>query len=607
MAGIDDNAIYCPTTYVDDVEAVDRHADSSGSSPKGEVLQELDSTGEAFTRVELDIAFSSEKLVNLSLLMIHVATKESDFETFASEQENDSLECTLEFDLLSGILESEAREFDNFLADIQSEIVNAHVIISSCENLGEAFVEMEEKLLDFEESLKQSQSQVSEMRQQSAEFRKTLLSYCGEASGNCDKGVDVLQNGQFSNVYAKIKIQTAEQQRRILRMLEKSLARELDLEKRLTESRLVEDGLKLRLKSSEEEVICAEEELAVIWGSLLQADNAAEVMMGASKELITQLQICQFNLNGFAQREVELKSQLQGCKEQINTKEIAMQKLQSCSAEIHDRILRQTNCLKAILINGEDELVVPDSEASTLEEEGSLEKQHMASSLDDSTRQHYMLCSDLSELDKAIEDLKERYFETVSKVEIAESKCKLLTEANEKLDKELCLHRENGITSDKVILLERRLRDSDIQLQHMVASSEASQEKQNMLYSTVADMENVIEDLKLKVSKAELWAEGAEEKCMRLSKSNADLNEDVRFLRTRVESLETCLHQAEKTKMESARGINLRTKVITELVMQLAIERERLYNKISSLMEANSVLVEKLQQANKDPSKKLLL
>ncbi|KAK0579447.1 hypothetical protein LWI29_033385 [Acer saccharum] len=47
-------------------------------------------------------------------------------------------------------------------------------------------------------------------------------------------------------------MQTAEQQTHMLRMLEKSFAREMDLEKKLTESRLIEEELKLRLLSSEQ-------------------------------------------------------------------------------------------------------------------------------------------------------------------------------------------------------------------------------------------------------------------------------------------------------------------------------------------------------------------
>ena len=124
------------------------------------------------------------------------------------------------------------------------------------------------------------------------------------------------------------------------------------------------------------------------------------------------------------------------------------------------------------------------------------------------------------------------------------------------------------------------MREFDIQLQHALASAEASLEKQSMLYSTIEDMENLIEDLKLKVSKAESRADCTEEKCIILSESNAELSEELSFLRTRMECLETSLHQAEETKVETAKDIRVRTKVITNLVMQLAFERERLHKQV---------------------------
>ncbi|XP_057972882.1 WPP domain-interacting tail-anchored protein 1 [Malania oleifera] len=584
-----------------------------GISSDGEAIQELGSAGEAVLKVELDVACSSEKLVNLNLLMMHVAARESDIEALASEQEHglfDSTEKAFELDLLSGILDSEVRELEYFMADIQTEIVNARNTISSCQLLGDSFAEMEEKLHDSEESLKQSQEQVSEMRLQSDEFQKTL-GYGREENWNNDKDVEVSQNGQSSNVYARIKIQTAEQQRRFLKMLEKSLARELDLEKKLTESRLIEEELKLRLQSSEQEVFCMEEEAVVVWERVFEADNTAEVLMGISKDLIGQLQIFQFNLNGSAQREGEFKMRLQDCTEQLKVKESALQNLESSSQELHDLLSEQTNSLKASLREAEDKLL-SDSEALTLKEKvSSPEKQQKESefqflgrkaSLDGCSEQHNVLYSDLRELKKVVGDLKKKFSEAESRAKSAEARCELLTETNIQLNRELGLLKESGGASEKVDLLERQLRVSDIQLQQAVASAEASEEKQSMLYSTIEDMEILIEDLKSKVSKAETRAESTEEKCIILSESNADLNEELSFLRSRMESLQISLHQAEKTKVATAKCINLRTKVITDLVMQLAVERERLHKQMSSLVKENDALVEKLQEVNRDPS-----
>ncbi|KAI9154091.1 hypothetical protein LWI28_020789 [Acer negundo] len=114
-------------------------------------------------------------------------------------------------------------------------------------------------------------------------------------------------------------------------------------------------------------------------------------------------------------------------------------------------------------------------------------------------------------------------------------------------------------------------------------------------------MENVIEGLKLKVSKADSRADSAEEKLIILSEANAGLDEELSFLRDRLECLEASLHQAEETKMATAKDIDIRAKVITNLVMQLAIERERLHQQIASLTMENRVMVVQLQQTKKDP------
>ncbi|PNX55040.1 WPP domain-interacting tail-anchored protein, partial [Trifolium pratense] len=137
---------------------------------------------------------------------------------------------------------------------------------------------------------------------------------------------------------------------------------------------------------------------------------------------------------------------------------------------------------------------------------------------------------------------------------------------------------------------------------HAVATAEASQEKQKMLYDTIEDMEHVIKDLKSKVLKAESHADSAEDKCIILSESNADLNEEVNFLRSKLECLERSLHQAEEAKMTTAKDIGKRTKFFKSLVTQLALERERLNKKLSSLASENKMLVVKLKQAYKDSS-----
>lgn len=322
-----------------------------------------------------------------------------------------------------------------------------------------------------------------------------------------------LEEDQFFSVNAKIKMQTAEQQRHILRLLEKSLAREIDLEKKLAEFRHVEEELKQRLLSSQQEVYCMEDETADVWERWFEADSTSAVLMGISKELLGRLQILQFNLNSLVQQETKLRSKLEDSIEELKAKENSLNELASSSAEVGDLLVSQTNNLKASLREAEDKLILANSEAFTLNEKVAL-------------------------LEKQLKE------------------------------------------SDKVEFLERKLRESDIQLQCAIASAEASQEKQNLLNSTIDDMENLIVDLKGKVSKYESRADSAEEKCIILSESHAELNEELNFLRGRLESLETSLQQADETKLAAAKGVGLQTKVIANLVLQLAFERDRLHKQV---------------------------
>lgn len=180
---MDYDAVDEASVSVDHVNAHDQGADSGRPdfgdriSSNGEVLGELRNSGEILTRLELDLACVSEKIVNLNVLMMHVATRENEFEALASEKEHtldDSLEKALEFDFLSGVLDSEVRGLDGFMAVLQSEIVNARELVSSCLHEGETLGEMEEKLRDSEQSFKQSQDQISEIRTQSLKLQRTL-------------------------------------------------------------------------------------------------------------------------------------------------------------------------------------------------------------------------------------------------------------------------------------------------------------------------------------------------------------------------------------------------------------------------------------------------
>lgn len=312
-------------------------------------------------------------------------------------------------------------------------------------------------------------------------------------TGKENKEVGCSENNNSPDLSAKT-IHTAEQQRIMLRMLEKSLARELDLDQKLIASRDTEEELKLRLQ---QEVIFMEQEAECMWERLFEAENSAEILFGVTKELFGRIQMAQFSTNGLIQREADLRSKIEDVGEQNR-------------------------------------------------------------------------------------ELTEKTSEAEKRAEITEAECKMLRESHMELNTNtIGLQRRISDAANHVEQLESELKDSEIKRIHAVASAEASQEKLIMLDCTIKDMENLITDLKSKVLRAESQTDSAEDKCIILSESNSELIDEINFLRRRMEHLETSLHQADEAKKETAKDIRVRTKLITDLVLQLALERERLHKQVS--------------------------
>ena len=151
-----------------------------GQSSDKEVIGEI---ARALIRLELGLASTSEKLVNMNLFMMHVVARESDFEAFASGKEDtldDSAVKALEFDILSSFFDLEVTEMDKFICLLQKEVNNTSEMISTRKHLTEAFMVIEEKLREAEESIRQSKVQVSELMMQSARLRRFLEKFNGE-------------------------------------------------------------------------------------------------------------------------------------------------------------------------------------------------------------------------------------------------------------------------------------------------------------------------------------------------------------------------------------------------------------------------------------------
>ncbi|KAG2706855.1 hypothetical protein I3843_05G109800 [Carya illinoinensis] len=549
-----------------------------GVSPTENGRQEIERSMKIIEKLDLDLEYSSEKLVNLHILLMYLLAQENDLQAMALENNyisTDSIEKLLTFDLLSGILDAELRELDGFKDNLQAEIVDARLKISSCRHLRELSTKMQENLQDSEQSLKKSQVQILELKEQLAKFQRTVLGFMFE-NGQIDMGLELSENGQLSNINAKSNMKITGEQKHLLRVLDKSLARELDLEKKLAESRQSEKELEVKLHHTEQVAFHMEEAAEVIWGRFLEAENAAEVLMDISKDMVGQVQLVQFNRNGSIQREIEMKTKLQDCIEQLKEKDVALEKLERSNAEHIAQstevfsLREKVNLLEEMLKESQVQLVNANGCNEASQEQ-------------------------LSEMENVINSLKENIYIAESRAESAEAKAAQLTETNLELTEELNFHKGSATNTDqKVGLLEKQMREYEIQLQHAKSSSEASQEQQNMLYAAIWDMETLIEDLKSKVAKAESKTETAEEQCILLSETNLELNNEISFLRDRTEFLEMSLDQANNAKLESAKEINTVTKFIMDMAVQLATERERIQKRLNKLTKENKILVEKL-------------
>lgn len=539
-------------------------------------MLDIGSAMEVLTRVDLDLAYSSEKLVNLDTLMMHVWAWENEFEALATDDISvDCIEKAVAFDLLSGILDSEVKALENFMSTLQLQMVDARLKISSCGHLRELFTAVEVKLYDSEESLKQSQEHALEMKMQLTKLQMTSLAFNpNDWKYNSNTGSQDDSQGSV----ARPQMQTAEQ-RHVLRMLEKSLARELDFEKKLTALKQNEEDLKLKLHLTEQVSFFMEEAAEVVWGRFIEAENTAEVLMGISKEMVGRLQVVQFNRNSSIQREEEIKLKLQDCMEQLKSREVLIQKLSI--SEPH-------------LMANDTEVVKLREKVNILEEQ----LRESVSQLQKAKESNKAYSKQLQEMDYTIESLKENIYDAENRADAAETKNTQLTEANLELTEEIGLLKgSNDSSTKKASLLEKQSRDLELQLQHARASSEASQEQQNMLYSAIWDMETLIDELKQKVTRFENKAENAEDQCILSTETNLDLKRELDFLRGKIESLETLLEESRVEKIASAKDVNIKTSLIMDMVMQLATERKRIQKQMHSLSSQNRTLMAKLQNA----------
>ncbi|KAL8240674.1 hypothetical protein R6Q59_014029 [Mikania micrantha] len=513
-AGTGHNASFPPVS----LHSGGSESDINKSSMSVYTSRDSESTGEMVTRIELDIECICEKLTNLNSLSMLVETKESEFEAFVSDMDPDTVIKAVEYDLLSGFLDSEMRMLETCISYLQTEKDNVREVLYSRKQLGEPVTEMEEMFLDSENSLEQSLEQVSEIKARSTNFEKNLLRFSEDNdTSELSKNNDLTEFEEKM----KIKMESVEHPRHVLRLLSKSLEREIDMDKRMSDLIQVEETLTMRLKMLEQEVVYAEEESETTLEKFYEKDHTSEFLMETSKELISKIKMLHFKLNGSIQRESGLKNAL---------------------LKLEERVTEEKASTKGIM-----------------------------------------------ERETTIKDLRKQVIEAENKVINYEGKCQEL--------EDVC---------EKVVLLEKESGDLRLRLQHAEACCEASEEAKNMDLSTINDMGNVIDDLKKKVTQVERQFDSMEERCILLSESNADLMKELKFVKGKVQSLDKSLHQMEETKKASAKDINLYSKFITDLVMQMKLERERLQKQISSLKQENQILVNCLKKkTDQDPAVKV--
>ncbi|URE14408.1 WPP domain-interacting tail-anchored protein [Musa troglodytarum] len=548
-----------------------------------------------------DVAYSSEKLLNLEMLLMQVADRAHDIETVNMGYEDISDESVMkafESDILSGILDMEVNELQSFMSLLQIEIMEACQNFCQGEPMEDCAATVEEKLHDAEESVKKLQDRVADIREQSSKFERTLALFHNETRSdeNEELEIDLLTSIK--------KPQTVDQQRHVLQMLEKSLARELDLEKKLSEYRSNEEDLKIKLHHTERELYCMEELMEICLERTFEAENSAELHRGISRELAGKLQLVQLNLKSSLHREHDMRFKLEENMMQLHAEEAARERLTSSHSEFNDMLSSKEKGLKASVMEAEEKGILVSAEILSLREkvmaleerlrESNVQLQTAQTSAETSQQQQSALQSDLFQMENVMEGLKANVLRAESKAESAEAKYTELSKSNIALNEENVFLRNNE--SEKRSLLERRHKESNTQLEHAKASVEALEEQQNVLYAAITDMQSMIEDLKAKVSKAESRAENAESKCTLLTETNLELNEELGCLRERLEYLETSLHQTEGAKIATAKDIGIRTKIISDLVMKLALEREHLQLQISALTKKNKVLLGKCKR-----------
>jgi hypothetical protein len=150
--------------------------------PGGDRMNLVGTNMESLTRVELELAFASEKLLNLEMLVMEIARRATDFEPLTWENESvssETAENAFELDLLYGILDAEVQELDDMISSLQIDARNVEHKVYDEESGGKVKAKLDAAM----SSLKQMQDLIADIRKESAKFEKAI-EFSSDQAGN---------------------------------------------------------------------------------------------------------------------------------------------------------------------------------------------------------------------------------------------------------------------------------------------------------------------------------------------------------------------------------------------------------------------------------------
>lgn len=159
--------------------------DQENTLPRGDRVNAVENNMESLTRVELELAFASEKLLNLEMLVMEIARRASDFEPLTMESgsvSSETAEDAFELDTLYGILDAEVQELDDMIGSLQIDARNVEHNVYDEESGGKVKAKLDAAM----SSLKQMQDLIADIRKESAKFEKPI-EFSSDQAGKCSR------------------------------------------------------------------------------------------------------------------------------------------------------------------------------------------------------------------------------------------------------------------------------------------------------------------------------------------------------------------------------------------------------------------------------------